>query len=434
MTDSFQTFAAQYGPYAYALLFGGVLLESAGVPLPGETTVLAAGYLASPAGGGHLDVVWVIVLTALAAMLGDNLGYELGKRLARPRLVQGKRFLFLTPEVLRKAEGYFERYGIWTIFFGRFIAALRVAAALAAGTAGMPWLRFFLANAAGAVAWATTITLLGYFFGNSVTLLHEWLGRGSVVVIGCIVLIVGLPFLLRRLRRLPTADRLLRSQFLRSLLVAVLELVCVAILVLLAQGHHATRLDHDLREWIASHPSAALATLASVGSYLGVLPVAAGVIGLVLVQLWHRDRPWRERAAAVWALAASEAVGWLLIGLLRRQHVELLRAEVWPFGFAGVVPLRAFAAFGMAAYLMGRQEHALARPLHVAAGALIVLAGFGVVYLGQQTLTEMLLEYAAGGLVLFGGIWWLEGYATLGWGEREESKSGQQGADGRACS
>ncbi len=195
----FQDFAARHVLYAYPILFLGVLVESAGIPVPGETTVLVAAFLASPAGGERLDLFLVIVVTALAAMLGDNAGYEMGRRFARPRLAGGKSFLFLTPRALHTAEGYFQRYGVWTVYFGRFVAALRVAAALAAGTAGMPWLRFFLANAAGAVTWSVAISLLGYFFGYSFDQLHHWIGRASLVLAACIVLFIGIRYLLHHL-------------------------------------------------------------------------------------------------------------------------------------------------------------------------------------------------------------------------------------------
>src|SRR5262249_39869958 len=152
---------------------------------------------------------------------------------ARPRLQQGRKFLFLTPELLRRVEGFFDRYGSWTIFFGRFIAALRVAAAMAAGAAGMPWPRFFVANAGGAVVWATAVALLGYFFGNSMDLIHEWLGKGSIVVVGSIALLLGLPYLLRRLRNtsLFTGPRELRARIVQGLLAALLEVICVAVLI-----------------------------------------------------------------------------------------------------------------------------------------------------------------------------------------------------------
>src|SRR6516225_9517420 len=155
MALDFETLLATYG---YPALFAGVLLENAGLPVPGETAVLIAGFLASPAGGERFSVGWVIALTIVAAIVGDNIGFWLGREWARPRLQQGKRFLFLTPKTLELAEGYFARYGLWTIFFARFIAGLRVVGALAAGTAGMPWGRFLVANTCGALAWAVTMS------------------------------------------------------------------------------------------------------------------------------------------------------------------------------------------------------------------------------------------------------------------------------------
>jgi membrane protein DedA with SNARE-associated domain len=200
MQHAFEIFAEWYAAYGYPVLFLGVLLENAGVPVPGETAVLIAGFLASPAGGGRLNVGVVIALTFAAAVLGDNFGFWLGHRFARPRLRRGRGFLLLTPQVFHTAEDYFARYGTLTVFLARFITGLRVVAALAAGTAGMPWRRFVLANAAGALVWATTVSLLGYFFGRSWQLLHHWLGWGSWIILACVLFIVGLRHLWIRFR------------------------------------------------------------------------------------------------------------------------------------------------------------------------------------------------------------------------------------------
>jgi thioredoxin reductase (NADPH) len=192
--------------YGYPVLFAGVLLENAGIPLPGETAVLLAGFLASEAGEHRLRLWLVIVVTVAAAVLGDNLGYWLGRRWARPRLRAGRRFLLLTPRALRLAEGYFERFGTWTIFFARFVAGLRIFGALAAGTAGMPWPRFLVANGAGAVTWAVVISLLGYYFGENFGLLHRWLRNGGMIALGVVIVVLVVAFLhggWRRLLRLP---------------------------------------------------------------------------------------------------------------------------------------------------------------------------------------------------------------------------------------
>jgi membrane protein DedA with SNARE-associated domain len=176
--------------YGYPVLFAFVILENAGVPLPGETAVLVAGFLASEAGGYRFSIGWVILLTFMAAVLGDNLGFWAGRRWARPYLQQGRRFLLLTPAVLKKADSYFERWGSWTIFVARFITGLRVVGALAAGTAGMPWRRFLIANAGGAITWATAISLLGFFFGENLRLLEKLLGRGGLIALSALVVLM----------------------------------------------------------------------------------------------------------------------------------------------------------------------------------------------------------------------------------------------------
>src|SRR5262245_13079713 len=258
--DWFQYFSERYTEYGYPVLFLGVLLENAGIPVPGETAVLVAGFLASPAGGGHFHIGLIIAVTIVAAVIGDNCGYWLGYRWARPRLQAGRRFLFLTPAALQLAEGYFHRYGLWTIFFARFITGLRVVGALAAGTAGMPWRRFLLANAAGALAWSVTMTLLGYFFGHSWELLHNVLGNGGLILLACVVLLAALPHAIHRLRRFPSLglDRLTGAQVWQGAIAAFLEVVCIALLIHLAKGERATDWDVGVHDWVMRQQSGAV--------------------------------------------------------------------------------------------------------------------------------------------------------------------------------
>jgi membrane protein DedA with SNARE-associated domain len=412
MPDWFQSFAQEYALYGYPVLFIGVLLENMGIPVPGETAVLVAGFLSSNPGGGHFHIGVVIAITVVAAVIGDNIGFWLGHRWARPRLQSGKRFLFLTPKTLELAESYFQRYGLWTIFFARFITGLRVVGALAAGTAGMHWTRFLIANACGAVAWATTMALLGYFFGSSLELLHTYLSRGGLIVLGSIIVIVGLPFLLRRLRqmRFKPLERVTAGQIVQGLLVAVLEVTIVAVLFKITEKEHETHLDRALVEWIRNYPAPLLDALAALGNWLGSLPALTLVTLALLGQLRYRGRPWRELAAALWALAASEIVGLALVGLLHAHALQPSYAAFWPKGFAGLMPLRAFAVFGMTAALLRRQNIRAGRLAGMVAFLLVLLIGFGVVWMQEQTFTETMLEFAAGGLVLFAGLWWLEGF------------------------
>jgi membrane-associated protein len=193
VADLFTLFKDSYQSYGYPILFAGVMLENAGIPVPGETAVLVGGFLASAAGNRVFDIRLVIIGTFLAAVVGDNIGFWLGRRWARPRLQTGRRFLFLTPRAFQLAESYFARFGGWTIFVARFVTGLRVVGAVAAGTAGMPWIRFLIANASGAAVWATTISLLGYYFGQHWDRLEEWLGRGGLIAL-IVVLVLGVFF------------------------------------------------------------------------------------------------------------------------------------------------------------------------------------------------------------------------------------------------
>jgi membrane protein DedA with SNARE-associated domain len=203
MASAFQAFVEHYAAWGYSLLFAGVLLENAGLPVPGETAVLAAGFLSSDAGGGQFRLAWVIPLTIVSAVIGDNISFWLGRRFARPRLQSGRKFLFLNQRTLAWADQFFDKYGAWAIFFQRFVTGLRVIGALAAGTSAMRWSRFLLANAAGATVWAVAMSLLGYFFGQSWELVHRWLGWGGVVLLVVAVGVVAALVMRRGKYKLP---------------------------------------------------------------------------------------------------------------------------------------------------------------------------------------------------------------------------------------
>jgi membrane protein DedA with SNARE-associated domain len=147
------------------LLFVVVMLESFGIPLPGETALIFFGVLASK---GDYSIAWVIVIAATAAIVGDNLGYWLIGRLGGRALFQRNRWLKRWSDtLLPRAEGIMRRHGGKTVFFGRFIAILRFTAAWVAGLGRMPWWRFLFWNAAGGIAWATAVGLVAFYGGKA---------------------------------------------------------------------------------------------------------------------------------------------------------------------------------------------------------------------------------------------------------------------------
>ena len=151
--------------YGYWTVLFGLLIESAGVPLPGESILVLATLQASTR--HQMNVLYVAVVAVVAAMMGDNLGYLLGCRGGRPLLDRYRNVFHVEQTTIRRGEQLIARHGAVAIFFARFIAALRVLAGPLAGILRMNWRRFLLFNALGAMAWVATIVMLAYFFGPS---------------------------------------------------------------------------------------------------------------------------------------------------------------------------------------------------------------------------------------------------------------------------
>ncbi|MEU6206718.1 DedA family protein [Micromonospora musae] len=153
-------------PLAVYLTVAGIIgVESMGVPLPGEITLLSAALLAAT---GVVEPEWVAIAAALGAIVGDSLGYTVGRRGGRPLLARlGRRFpRHLGPDQLARAEQTFARHGVWAVFFGRFVALLRILAGPLAGALHVPYRRFLLANAAGGLVWAFATTYLLFHLGR----------------------------------------------------------------------------------------------------------------------------------------------------------------------------------------------------------------------------------------------------------------------------
>jgi membrane protein DedA with SNARE-associated domain len=147
------------------LLFLVVMLESFGIPLPGETALIFFGVLASK---GNYSIEAVIAVAAVAAIVGDNLGYWLIGRLGGRALLRRNRWLKRWADsVLPRVEGIMRRHGGKTVFFGRFVAILRFTAAWVAGLGRMHWWKFLFWNAAGGIVWATAVGLVAFYGGKA---------------------------------------------------------------------------------------------------------------------------------------------------------------------------------------------------------------------------------------------------------------------------
>lgn len=179
--------------YGLLLLFAVVAAESAGVPLPGETALIAAAILAAK---GHYSIVEVIVVAALAAIIGDNAGYWIGRTGGRALLERWGPIRRYAERALPPGERFFMKHGGKTVFIGRFVSVLRVTAAWLAGITHMTWWRFFLWNAAGGIIWATLVSLLAYYFGKAAA---DAVATYGLYALGVIVVLAAVGFFVMRL-------------------------------------------------------------------------------------------------------------------------------------------------------------------------------------------------------------------------------------------
>jgi membrane protein DedA with SNARE-associated domain len=186
-----QPVVATYGLWA---VFFIVMFESAGVPLPGETALVTAAIYAGVT--GDLRLVEVIAVAATGAIIGDNIGFWIGRRYGMPLLHRHGHLIKLNEKRLALGELLFERHGAKIVFFGRFIAFLRIFAALLAGVYRFGWGQFLFYNAAGGIVWATVFGVGGFIFGDAITKLSGPIGVGAFVA--AIAGIVGFMWVAKR--------------------------------------------------------------------------------------------------------------------------------------------------------------------------------------------------------------------------------------------
>jgi membrane protein DedA with SNARE-associated domain len=194
-----------YGLWAIALF---VLIEDFGIPVPGETVLIAGAVFA---GSGRLNIVAVGVVGFLAAVVGDNIGYAIGRFGGRALVERWGRYVFLTKERLDKAERFFGRHGGKIIVVARFIEGLRQANGIIAGISGMRWLKFLACNALGAALWVGTWVSVGYFAGQHITAIYNAITNYSLyAAIAAAVLIAA--WIVFRLRKRRRANSTVRAQ------------------------------------------------------------------------------------------------------------------------------------------------------------------------------------------------------------------------------
>ena len=174
--------------YGYFAVVALLFLEDFGVPVPGETVLIAA---ALYAGAGKLNIVLLGILAVAAAVLGDNVGFAIGRFAGRAAALRWGRYVFVTEERLKRAEKFFERHGSKVIIVARFIEGLRQANGIIAGMSEMPWLRFLPFNVIGATLWVGVWITLGYTAGSHIDAIYSQITRYSLYALLALVVVAA---------------------------------------------------------------------------------------------------------------------------------------------------------------------------------------------------------------------------------------------------
>jgi membrane protein DedA with SNARE-associated domain/membrane-associated phospholipid phosphatase len=423
------------GQYGYLVVFLGVMLESIGVPLPGETILVAAGVMVQR---GHLDLGDAIVFGILGAVIGDQIGYWVGREGGRPFILRWGRYVMITPERLGRTERFFVRHGGKAVFLARFVAGLRVFGALVAGVSRMPWRTFFFYNALGGVVWATAAVLVGFLLGGSLDLLERWVGRTSLLLL--ILLVVALAFYVayrwvagHRTQLLEYANAALsypplarlRSRYDRQLLWLrrrltpgqylglhlTLGLLAAAGCLWLFGGiaedivnsDPLVRFDLAVATVLHDLATPPLTTFFLIVTALGSVETIA-LVGLVGAVVFGVRRQWLHLGTWLAAVAGSAALNQLLKVLFGRprpyfEHPLVLETSYsFPSGHA----MESLVLYGMLAYfaVLALRTWRTRTAIVFGTALLVLLIGFSRMYLGVHYFSDVVAGYAAGGVWL----------------------------------
>ncbi|MEO8084091.1 MAG: bifunctional DedA family/phosphatase PAP2 family protein [Ardenticatenales bacterium] len=416
--------------YGYATVALGVLIESVGIPLPGETILLVA---AAYAGAGHLSVRWVIVAAAVGAIVGDTIGYELGHHGGRRLLERYGRFVRLNERHLARAEGFFARYGDKTVFFGRFISILRMFSAFLAGVYRMPYRRFLAYNAAGGILWALTFGLLGAAFGTQWPLVERWAGRAGLLIVG-LLLVVALAAVIGRwavqheseleahwtmfwasrrvaaLRRRFAPHiaflqaRLSPAGYLGLQLTVGLVVIVAASWLFAGIAEDVVHLDPIVSLDLAVNTYLSARTEPRFTSAMSIVSLGGGPSILVLGVLVAIYLLWRRRWADTLMLLVAAGGGEVLALLLKAVFVRPRPFLVDPlqalksYSFPSQHAMGSIVFYGLMGYLIIRDASSWRRRVAtaVAVPLIVALIGFSRIYLGVHYVSDVLGGYAAG--------------------------------------
>jgi len=423
-----ETVSGLVASYGYVVLFFLVGLESLGLPLPGETALVTAAAFAAL---GHLSIYGVVTTAVAAAVIGDNGGYWIGRKTGIALVRRYGRFLHLNEAHLERARHFFGRHGPPTVFIGRFIALLRTWTAVLAGAARMPYGRFMLYNALGAVCWAGVVGALGYVFGRNLPRLEHYMGQASLAAALLVALVVGLVLGWRWFERNRTslvtrtehlkmfaAARFARGEYLGLHLTLGLVISLAGLWVFAGVTedviHHdpLTQFDVVLLDWLRARATATGDAVFNAISLLGS-PVTLTILALAVVLLLAARREWIVLAGWLAAFAGGGLLDVVLKLVIRRPRPPGAAAFLQHFSwsFPSGHAMASLIGYGILAYVLTLLWiHRRSGQIAVVFGAalLIIAIGFSRLYLGVHYFSDVVGGYAAGVLWLSACISGLE--------------------------
>ncbi len=439
MSGILDTVAQLASPWAYLVLALAAASESAafvGLAVPGETAMLLGGFLAFQ---GRVSLGWMMAAGAIGAVVGDSVGYEIGRLFGEP-LKRSRLGRKVGEERWARAEAYLRAKGGRAVFLGRFVGLLRALVPALAGMSRLPYRTFLPWNLAGGVIWAPGFVLLGYLAGSSYRQVERIVGRASLLVLLVLVMAGALVLAARWLARHPerlraVVDRQLdrrwvarlRGRYQRqlaflmhrvqprgalglSLTASVVALVAAgwafgAVLQDVLGRDETALLDGPVQRFFVAQREAWLTPLMRAVTDLGNAAVLAGLIAFVGLVWWTRTRTWRP----LWLLASAYLGAWALSDtvkeLTRRPRPPAAQAiGHWTgYAFPSGHTTKATAVYGMLAALLAAATSSWGRKVALWTAALLItgLVGLTRLYLGAHWLTDVLGGFALGGVWLF---------------------------------
>jgi membrane protein DedA with SNARE-associated domain/membrane-associated phospholipid phosphatase len=438
LIDHFIELATRIGHWGYLLVFVVVVLECQallGLFMPGESLVLAAGFLA---GQDVFELKLLIPVVALAAIVGDSVGYELGRHLGRDWLRRHGGRVGIREHHFDRIDRFIARHGGKSVFASHFLHLFRALMPFIAGSNAMPYRRFFVFNAVGCVLWAAVFTTLGYFFGASWNVIEKWIGRGGAIVGAVIVLV----FVIIRLWTWLTQHEVefrqrwavfvsrpgmlaFRHRFSRQIEFAErrlspggylgLHLTLGVVVVLLAgwafggisedvvTNEPLVALDRTIAGWFNAHATPAVTNAARAVTFLGSTSCLVP-LSLAFAAWQIRRKAWHRLLALVLAVGGGVLLGLVLKQLFHRDRPVLPHplVELASYGFPSGHTIGATLFYGLAAFYLVQDATAwrwrVLAPL--LASLLIGLIGFSRIYLGAHFFSDVLGAMAVGAMWL----------------------------------